>query len=463
MSEVPAHSLQSRLLRRLLLATSLVVGVSASFSYVLASHFADRVFDAWLSDTAGSLANVVASRADFNDAALNEAVERQVRFDATDWVAFTVRGPQGLLSGRGDIPEPQHPQPRKGLQLYDARMEDHPIRVARQVLERDGQLYTVAVAETIRKRHVIATQLLFAALLPSLLLVGVAAALIRSGVRRALQPLDAISDAIARSDPQNLQPLPAGELAEIRPLTAAINDLLARLNLALDAQRSFVADTAHQLRNPLAGIKLQIEEALRHTEPVSRETLRRVLGGVDRAARLAAQLLALARAEADATQAQMPLEAVDLEQFAAERGREWVPQLLRRHMQIQLDPPAQSVLALCRPLLLGEALDNLLDNALRYAGQGCTVRLIIAGNEEEAWLTVADDGPGFAPNQQDTLFRRFARGDHSSGDGAGLGMAIVRELLRAQNGEAEVVAAPGGRGAAIRLRLRRAGAGASTA
>lgn len=449
------HSLQSRLLRRLLLVTTLVVGAGASFTYALSRHFADRVFDAWLADSAEALANVVASRADFSDAALSQAVEQQVRFDNTDWVAFTVRGPQGLLAGRADIPMPAHPR-GAGVQLYDALLQERDLRVAYVQLQRDGQPYTVAVAETLRKRRLMTSELLLATLLPSLLLAGVAALLIRSGVRRALQPLGAVRDAIVRSDPLKLQPLPVAELDEIRPLITAINDLLARLNLALDAQRSFVADTAHQLRNPLAGIKLQIEEALRHTEPVSRETLLRVLGGTDRAARLAAQLLSLARAEADAMQAQMPIQRVDLEQFCAERGREWVPRLLRHGLQIQLDPPPQPVFALCRPLLLGEALDNLLDNALRYAGQGRLIRLIVASADEEAWLTVADDGPGFAPHLRETLFRRFARGDHSSGDGAGLGLAIVRELLRAQNGDAEVVTAPGGRGAAIRLRLRAA-------
>ncbi|WP_051362427.1 sensor histidine kinase [Solimonas soli] len=445
------RTLHGRLRQRLLLIVTLIIGAAALGSYVLARQVADRVFDAWLRDASGSLAAAVGIGQHFDDADVLQALEREVRFDETDDVQFMVADGGGVLAGRADLPMPAQMH-GDGPLLYDATVDGYAVRAVWQRAQQPhGGFVTIVVTETLRKRRVLAGELLFAALLPALLLAGVAIALLNVGVDRALAPLDALGAALARQDPLRLEPFPEDGPVEIQPLLRTLNALLARLNGMVDTQRRFVADTAHQLRNPLTGLQLALGEILRSGAAPDQATLRDLQAGVERASRLATQLLSLARADAEATQALTPIETLDLADFAAAQGAEWAPRMLKCGQQLQLEAP-RALRARCRPLLLAEALDNLLDNARRYAGSGAVVRLIVEEIDGRPSLTVADNGPGIAANLQPTLFARFARGDHSGAGGAGLGLAIVRELLRAQHGDAEQLTAhrPG---AAIRLLL----------
>jgi two-component system sensor histidine kinase TctE len=452
----PSNSLHGRLLRRLALVVVLVVIVSGAATYSLAQHFSSRVFDSWLSDAANSLAIVVEGDDGNGALKLPATLEDQVRWDDTDDTAVMVYGEtSGLVTGRADLPDvPGNVQAIKGTFLFDAMLDGESVRVASvRVKRRNGEAVTVTVAETRRKRKELAGDILLAALTPVLLLAVGAVVLVVAGVQRALLPLNSLSDAISRQEPQNLVPLPLADAPpEVRPLASAINDLLARLNDALNAQRGFVADTAHQLRTPLAGLKVQLEDALRQPNCPNEPLLKRLLGGVERASRLSVQLLALARAEADATQGDAPQGDFDLVALASEVGAEWVPRLLRARQDIALEAPDTAVMVHGRATLLTEAVDNLLDNARKYAGSGATIRLIVVGGAEPS-LTVADDGPGFPTSLKARLFTRFARGDHTGSDGAGLGLAIVKELMHAQGGSAQKLDSE--RGAVVRLRLNK--------
>ncbi len=453
----PNNSLQGRLLRRLLLVVLLVVTVSGLATYWLAQHFASRVFDSWLADAANSLIIVVQGDDTEGPLRLPVSLERLVRWDDTDDTAVMVYGSvSGLITGRADLPDvPAGVQPVKGTALFDARLDGQSVRVASvRVKRHTGEWVTVAVTETRRKRKELARQILLAVLAPVLVLGIVAVALVSAGVRRALLPLNSLSEAISQRVSQNLVPLQVADAPpEVRPLVSAINDLLSRLNDALNAQRGFVADTAHQLRTPLAGLKVQLEDALRQPDCPNEALLKRLLGGVERASRLAGQLLSLARAEADANQGEAPLQNFDLVAFASEVGSEWASRLLRAQQDVALEAPATPVMVQGHSALLTEAVDNLLDNARKYAGRGATIRLIVTGGSQPT-LTIADDGPGFPDALHNRLFTRFVRGDHTGGEGAGLGLAIVRKLLQAQGGCAERSTAHGGtHGAAICLTL----------
>lgn len=452
----PSNSLHGRLLRRLAAVVLLVVVVSGVATYSLARHYASRVFDSWLSDAANSLS--IAVKGDDNEKILRlpSSLENQVRWDATDDTELMVFGTtSGLVAGRADLPDaPPNLRPVNGTYLYDAVLDGQSVRVATVHLRRfNGESVIVSVAETRRKRAQLAGEILIAAIAPVLVLGLLALALVGAGVRRALLPLNSLGDAISRQEPQRLVPLSLDDAPpEVRPLVVAINDLLARLNEALNAQRGFVADTAHQLRTPLAGLKVQLEDALRQPEGANQALLRRLLGGVERASRLAAQLLSMARAEADANQAEVPAQDFNLVAFAKDVGADWIPRLLRAQQDIVLEAPEHPVMAHGRPLLLTEAVDNLLDNARKYAGAGATIRLIVQGGKQPS-LTIMDDGPGFPASLDNRLFKRFARGDHAHGEGAGLGLAIVRELMQAQGGTAERVSSDSQQGAGVCLAL----------
>ena len=456
-------SLRGRLLAWLTaLAVVLVLGAGVS-AYTLAEHFAGRVFDNWLSDTAHSIAIAVQAEGRLSPLRLPASLERQVRWDTTDDTALMVVGTvSGLIAGRADLPlPPPHSRVSSNTAFYPLQLNGQEARAASvAVVRSNGEHVRVVVAETLQKRRALALDILVAALTPVVLLAIAAGLLVTLGVRSALKPLAVISQQVQAQDPLRLKPLPAASApAEVRPLMESVNALLLKLNDNLAHQRDFVADTAHQLRTPLAGLKVQLEEAL--NTPASVEAAgfhRSLLRGVERASRLSSQLLALARAEADQQQRQSALERFDLCAFAADAGADWAVLAAKRGSEMSLATPAQPVWALGTPHLLHEAIDNLLDNALKYAGAKAQIRITVQANPNPR-LTVADSGAGFPKSLDGKLFQRFARGDRSGSDGAGLGLAIVREALRAQGGEAQAGNAPEG-GAVVVLQLLPAGAGA---
>ncbi len=238
---------------------------------------------------------------------------------------------------------------------------------------------------------------------------------------------------------------------ELRGMTLAFAGLVERNNALLAAQRRFVANAAHQLRSPMAATQLHLDGVERADNPVERQrSLAQLRRSVERSNRLANQLLSLARLE-PGTRLPIPMTRVDLGETTRAAGTDYVPLALNRGIDLSLDLPPSPVEIVGHALLLQEALSNLIDNAVRYhPGQG-TIELgveILAGR---AVVTVRDDGPGVDPAFAAQLFTRFARSDESRSAGAGLGLAIVREIVELHRGEVRAEPGADGRGLCIRL------------
>lgn len=315
-------------------------------------------------------------------------------------------------------------------------------------LRRDKRTVQVAVSQQDRDSSFY--ELLPWVMVPMGFLVLMVGLLIHAAIKRALKPLDKLSQEIGQRDVAELHALQTTDLpTEIAPLAHALNSLLSQLNHMLGSQRQFLADAAHELNTPLAAIKLQAQLARRASEAEHQSALNELDKGIERAIHLASQLLALARLEPD----------------------EHKPQKCEVHWQemvrdavISLSPLAEARqtdlgLLRCEPAVvmangheLRAVLDNLIDNALRYSHKGAQVDVDFYVEEQWATLRIADNGPGIAPEQRDRVLQRFVRLHPGETTGSGLGLAIVNNIVKACGGHLDLSDTTGG-GLTVSVRI----------
>ncbi len=293
----------------------------------------------------------------------------------------------------------------------------------------------IQVAQPVRIRQGLAADAALRSVLPLLAAAPLMAALLWWLIERSLRPLARLARQVGEQDTASLAPVPAVGLPdEVAPLVLALNTLLDRLGLAWAGQRAFVADAAHELRSPLTALKLQAQVLRRLGETGAPEADRQAAlaalsAGVDRAARLVEQLLALARAEPGAPQPEhLPVDlAALLHQVVADAA---APLAAARGSQIGVEA-ASPVSVSGDAAELAVLLRNLIDNALRYSPPGGRVQLRLSPGAAGPCLTVDDSGPGIAAAERERVFERFVRGQAADGTtGSGLGLAIVRSIAR---------------------------------
>ncbi|MDE2565993.1 MAG: two-component sensor histidine kinase, partial [Burkholderiales bacterium] len=318
----------------------------------------------------------------------------------------------------------------------------------------------VQAAQRVAERESMAAESAARVLPPLLLMVAVVGGLLVFGLRRGLRPLDEAARSVGERSAQALAPIASDELpAEIEPLVRAINGLIERLAAAMAAQRRFVADAAHELRTPITALRLQLQWLQRSRDAAARaEALADLEAGIARSQRLVEQLLQVARAEPDASQAR--LEPVDLAALA----RAAVARFSLRAEQAGLDLGAEApapVPARGDPQQLDLLLDNLVENALRYTPAGGVVDVAATTVDGRPCLRVSDTGPGIPQAERGRVFDRFYRGADAhalarDGGGSGLGLAIVHAIAERHGAQVALHDGPGGRGLEVRVEFARA-------
>ena len=303
----------------------------------------------------------------------------------------------------------------------------------------------VQVAQPMSVRSQRAAELALRTLAPFALLLPLLALLIWLAVGLALQPLARLTGLVKARRVHSLEPLPQTPLPEeVRPLVAALNELLARLNEARERERAFMADAAHELRTPLTALYLQLGTLARAGSEAERAAAMKELGdGVQRAIRLVEQLLALAR---EAPRQPPPHSPVALEPLAREIVAELVPLADARHVDLGLGA-AQRLTVSGDPDALRTLLRNLVDNAVRYSGEGGRVDVAVEADAAgRATLVVSDSGPGIPPEEHTRVFDRFYRRAGSGAPGSGLGLAIVKAIADAHGATLTLGGGADGRG-----------------
>lgn len=273
------------------------------------------------------------------------------------------------------------------------------------------------------------------------LIIGACVWTLLAGVRSGLSAVYRVSAELDQRSIEDLQPLPVQGLStEIRPLVSHLNNLLLRLDDSVQAQKRFIGHAAHQLRTPLAGLKLESELMLTGELPADlRQRAERIKHVTDNMIRLGQQLLVLARVD-ESGRPQDSFVRLDLCEWVRSSGAEWIPQARAQRVEMQLVAPARPVWIDADPILLEELLGNLIDNALRYGCQGGRLELQVTANPPS--LVVEDLGAGIAAADVGRVFEPFFRSDSAAGSGSGLGLAIVREIARAHGGWWSVVSRP---------------------
>ena len=450
-------SLREQLLVRLLAPVLLVTLVSSVISYYYAFNFATLAYDYALYDSALDIGRQAHVLDGVIRVELPRAARDMLESDKHDTVYYLVNDPQGyFLTGHRGLPLPAAGLSAVKPVYYDGQFNDAPVRLAALSVPvaglPEGQDHVlVVVAETLNKRRTLATEILFGMLLPEFLLIALIAWLIWRGVARGLRPLAELQAGLASRSHRDLSPLPVQNAPrEVRTLVGAMNGLLARLADALAAQQRFIADAAHQLRTPIAGLRTQAEIALRQDDAGElRRTLEQIDAATARTAHLVNQLLSLARAEPGA--GRLALQPLDLQALARETTMEWVPRALDRGIDLGFEESAAPAPVEGDALLLRELLGNLVDNAIRYtpAGGQVTVRVASAGSAVQ--LEVEDNGPGIPADERERVFERFHRVLGTNTEGCGLGLAIVREIALSHGATVHLDAGADGRGARVRI------------
>lgn len=453
--------LSTRLLRHVLLPLALTWLVGTGIAIAVAGYFTQQAYDRALADDAYLVASHVKlsphGDLEFN---LNAKELTAVLFDQSELILFAVLQADGsLLAGHpGLAPAPQS---EAKAPVYDELVyQNRRLRSVTLKFEQP-QRHTVVLAQTTSNRERVVQQLVLFSIVPQLLLLGLLAVAVRRAIASDIQPIADLEQALSQRDADDLTPVHINSRTQdIQHLSRAVNDLFARIDNSLRAQREFSGNVAHELRTPLAGIRAQAQYGLTHDDPpVWREQLQGIAHSQERASRLIDQLLALALA--DEAKQHLALERVNVSQVVQDSVLRYLPRADSLHVDLGAQGVEAPVWVMGQQALLEGVLNNLLDNALRYgrADDARPSRLTVAldvlgtGAQAPVRLTVTDNGPGISPAQQQHVMQRWSRG--SAGDalreGSGLGLAIVAEYARLLKTGLWLGTAPEGQGLQVAL------------
>ncbi|AVR97272.1 sensor histidine kinase [Pseudoduganella armeniaca] len=425
-------SIRVRLLRWLIGPILLVHLAGGALVYALAWLPAQQAFDQGLLDTAHAVA------------ASPRPAWQAPRGGDSEAVYLAVRDPAGrLLAGDRDLP-----RVAAYGQVVDALVRAEPVRLAQL---RTPQGTTVTLAKTLRQRGQAQAAIVRALLLLEAVLTLVSAALVWYAVTRGLRPLRHLRVALRARTADDVAPLAMDDVpAELEPVVRAVNGLLEQSAQGARARQDFLANMAHQLRTPLAGLQAQLDVLARGRAGTDdAATLALMRAATQRMTRQVSQLLALARAEPGQSGGRRP-ERVGLDQLLGESVQQFVEQAVAKHIDLGFELAPATVQG--DRFQLRDLADNLIDNALRYTPTGGRVTVSCGRDVDGAFVSVEDNGPGIPPALRTAVFSRFVRLDEHSA-GTGIGLAIVREIAAAHGARVDIDTSAGGQGARFIVRF----------
>jgi two-component system, OmpR family, sensor histidine kinase TctE len=460
------RSLFGEILDWMLAPLLLLWPMSLALTYAVAQNIAHKPYDRELGEMARTIARQVSFEGGNGSARvrlrLPEVAAELLRADDTDQVYFRVLGARGEhVAGDRDLPVPDdEPHTLDDLRFRDDTVQTEPVRVAYlwvQGADASGAPSLVQVAETLGKRSRLTTEIVKGVIIPQFVILPVAVLLVWLALARGIRPLNELQQRIRRRRSEDLSPIDELEAPEeVAPLVRAINDLLARLDQSIGTQKHFLADAAHQLKTPLAGLRTQAELAQREIDAGQQDarslkrSLQQIAHSSQRAAHMVNQLLSMARAEDK--ESALRKQEVRLSRLAREVVRDFVPRALEKRIDLGYEGPDHDdgpTRLIGQPLLIRELIRNLVDNALQYtpAGGEVTVRVTPDPFGQVVVLQVEDSGPGIPEAERELVFRAFYRALDTHADGSGLGLAIVKEIAN-QHGTAIAVSDAHPRGGA---------------
>ncbi|OYT92161.1 MAG: sensor histidine kinase [Burkholderiales bacterium PBB3] len=443
------RSLFGEILDWMLTPLLLLWPVSLVLTWLVAQGIAGKPFDRALEYNAAALAQLITVNKGQAQFTLPLPARELLRADDTDNVYYQVLGGSGeFLSGERELPLP----PEENLPVGEVRIRSDTLRgndlkvaymwVRLDLPDATGKPRTalVQVAETLEKRSLLATEIVKGVMLPQFVILPLAVLLVWLALVQAIKPLNHLEERIRARSPDDLSPLDVETVPlEVTPLVSSVNDLLMRLKDSIATQKRFLADAAHQLKTPLAGLRMQADLAQREGANAEdlKQSLRQIGRSSIRATRTVNQLLALARAESSGTV--ISHQPCDLAQLTMEVVRDCLPRAMDKQIDLGYEgaePGSEGVKIDGNPTLLTEMIRNLIDNAINYTPSSpakpgvITARVLVDPFSHVLVLQVEDTGTGIAPAERELVFQPFYRVLGTEADGSGLGLPIVREIAR---------------------------------
>jgi len=426
---IKVTSLKKTIVYRLIIPIIIFIILETALSYFVTLHYVEKTYDRWLLDSARSLVQEVKVIDNKVSVMLSDTALEIFKWDDIDTTFFKINAEtQGFIVGDLMLPAPTTAI-ISGYPVYsNVNFDGNVIRmVSLQVPGTLPDKVYIHVAETLNKRQDMIVDILLADLIPQIVLTLLISLLIYEAINHGLAPLHKLADDISKRSPSDLSPIHETEVfTEVKSLTDTINNLLRKLSAAIASQQRFIANAAHQLRTPLAGLKLQAERAQKEENILAMQpALSQIQNSADRVSHLITQLLALARS--GPIEGCYQFEIIDLYDLAKNVCIEWIPKALEKDIELSFDAVEQTHFVKGDRVLLTELLANLLDNAITYGYQNGNI-LVRLTNPPTLCLSVEDNGPGIQELESDKIFERFYRIPGSVGNGCGLGLAIVKEI-----------------------------------
>jgi two-component system sensor histidine kinase TctE len=440
------RSLFGEILDWMLTPLLLLWPVSLVLTWLVAQGIAGKPFDRALEYNVGALAQLVTVSHNKAQFVLPLPAHELLRADDSDAVYYQVLGTSGeFLSGEKGLPQPLEEEKTVPgeVRMRDDEFRGESIKVAYTWVKLDvpdNKMALVQVAETLDKRSVLATEIVKGVMLPQFVILPLAVLLVWLALVQAIKPLHHLEERIRARSPDDLSPLDAEAVPlEVAPLVSSVNDLLMRLKDSVATQKRFLADAAHQLKTPLAGLRMQADLAQREDANAEdlKQSLRQIGRSSIRATHTVNQLLALARAESSGTA--MSQQLCNLVRLTMEVVRDCVPRAMDKHIDVGYegaDPDDADVTMMGNPTLLKEMVRNLMDNAINYTPSHAdkpgviTARVLKDPFSKVLVLQVEDSGPGIPVAERELVFQPFYRALGTEADGSGLGLPIVLEIAR---------------------------------
>jgi two-component system sensor histidine kinase TctE len=456
----PLGSLRGQLLRWLIIPLVILVALNAVSLYRDALEAADIAYDRSLLASTRALAERVSVRDGKVVADVPYVALDSFETDTLGRIFYRVSGLRGeTVSGYDDLPPVPKETPRSELypalvRFYHADYNGEPVRIAAllQPVYDDSMrgIALIQVGETLDARRALSRRILVNTLWRQALLVLAVATLVWFAVRLVLRPLMGLKQVVETRAISDLSDLDETLVhREVRPLVAAMNGTMARMQNLIASQRRFIADASHQLRTPLTVLKTQAELALRENDPAAMQAIvRSIAATTDSTVHLANRLLTLARIEHGGANA--ALAPVMLAEVARQVGLELALPAVQKGIDLALEADDDDATTIAgQALLLHELVSNLVDNAIRYTPPGGTVLVRVRRRGEAVVLDVQDSGPGLDPAEYDKVFMPFYRAAaalESNPGGTGLGLAIVRDIATVHGATLTLNPADGGSG-----------------
>lgn len=435
------RSLFGEILDWMLTPLLLLWPISLALTWLVAQNIAGKPFDRALEYNVQALAKLVVVKQQQVIFSMPAPAREMLRADDSDMVYYQVIGARGeFLSGEADLPQPPvEKKPVNGeVRLREDVMRGEDVRIAYTWVDMDvpGAIpLLVQVAETLEKRKKLATEIVKGVMVPQFVTLPLAVLLVWLALVRGIKPLAQLEKRIRARRPDDMSPLDESAVPEeVAPLVSSINDLLSRLKASLATQKRFLADAAHQLKTPLAGLRMQADLAQRETDAEElKKSLKQIGRASIRATHTVNQLLAMARAET--TGRSLAQHPIDLAYIVSEAIQDTLPHAFEKQIDLGYEGPEQGEAASSvqgNATLLKELVRNLLDNAISYtpAKGRVTARLLTDRFSGVIVLLVEDTGPGIPEAERELVFQPFYRALGTNVDGTGLGLAIVQEIAQ---------------------------------